>query len=406
MKTDVVVIGAGPAGAVISSILAREGYDVTVLEKAIFPRFSIGESLLPQCMTFLQEADLLKSIPEDLFQIKKGALFTQGERTSKINFSQKFTEGPSQTWQVERAAFDELLINKACELGVNVVFDALVNEVEFSKGKVQLSYESGKKKRSLSASFIIDASGGAMVLPRLMKTISRPELSKTALFQHFENEQRNLEESENILISIHPKNNKIWYWGIPLKDNKISVGVVTDEETLLSYSGTDEEVFEELWTAEPHLFKRLKNANPANNVQKIQGYEAAIDKAHGERYLLLGNAAGFIDPIFSSGVTIALKSAVTAAPEVLKFLNGEKPDWESYEQEMAIGNNTFKAYVEAWYESSLQEIILSENKEIDIQKKINSILAGYVWDKNNSFVREPARKLKQVFQLISRMKSQ
>ena len=403
METDVIVIGAGPAGAVFSKILSQNGFSVTVLEKSFFPRFSIGESLLPQCMTFLQEADLIKDIPSNLFQVKKGALFAQGKRSAKIDFFQKFTAGPSQTWQVERSVFDELLINKAIESGVTVKFNTSAEQIKFKDGKVEVNVSESGISKTLSTSFIVDASGGAMVLPRLMNKVSKPGKSKIALFQHFSGEERTLEESENILISIHPENNKIWYWGIPFKDNKISVGVVTDEKTLESYSGSEDEIFRTLYSQEPHLQKRLKNASGIKSVQKIKGYEAKIDQVHGDQFLMIGNAAGFIDPIFSSGITIALKSAVHAAPEVMKILRNKKPDWQSYDDEMAVGNKTFKAYVDAWYDSSLQEIILSQNKEPDIQSKINSILAGYVWDKENSFVREPVRKLKQVSKLLKKL---
>ena len=405
MEIDVIVIGAGPAGAAFSTILSQNGFSVTVLEKSIFPRFSIGESLLPQSMTFLKEADLLSEIPNDLFQPKKGALFAQGDNCAKIDFSQKFTEGPSQTWQVERSIFDELLINKAIKSGVKVKFNTSLEQINFEEETVEVSIAKNGKTERLSASFIVDASGGAMVLPRLMKTVSKPSNSKVALFQHFSDEERTLQESENILISIHPNDNKIWYWGIPFKDNKVSVGVVTDEKTLESYSGSEDKIFQTLYSQEPHLQKRLRNASGINSVQKIKAYEAKINQIHGEQFLMIGNAAGFIDPIFSSGITIALKSAVCAAPEVMKVLRKEKPDWQSYDEEMALGNNTFKAYVDAWYDSSLQKIILSQNKEPDIQSKINSILAGYVWDKSNSFVREPARKLQQVSKLLERLEA-
>lgn len=405
MKTDVIVIGAGPAGAALAAILAQNGFSVSILEKTVFPRFSIGESLLPQCMTFLEKANLLSAVPEAYFQIKKGALFARGKRTSKIDFSQKFSDGPSQTWQVERSLFDDFLVKKAVSLGASILFDCAVQDILFKKDSVDVKILQSGEQKSIRASFIVDASGGAMVLPRLMNTVNKPKLSKVALFQHFSGEERSLEESENILISIHPENNKIWYWGIPFKNNKISVGVVSDEKTLSSFKGSDCDIFHTLCSQEPNLKRRLKNAYGSNSVQRIEGYEAAVEKIHGDRFLIIGNAAGFIDPIFSSGITIALKSAVTAAPEIINFLKNKQADWQTYDAEMATGTKTFQAYVDAWYDSSLQEIILTQNKEPDIQSKINSILAGYVWDQKNSFVREPKRKLKQVYKLLERIKS-
>ena len=402
METDVIVIGAGPAGSACASILAQKGYSVLILEKNSFPRFSIGESLLPQCMVFLEESGLLEAIPKDSFQVKKGALFAKGEQTAKIDFSQKFSSGPAETWQVTRSDFDQILIDKAQEYGATVKFNTEVKSFEQNDNYATLSVKAGNKRMDLNCRFVIDASGSAMVIPRLLNLVSKPKVSKTSLFCHFENESRSKEENENILISINPKNPKIWYWGIPFKDNKISVGVVSDDETLDTYSEDDQDSFKQLISEEPHLARRLKNAKTSRPLQKIKAYEAAVNQSHGDRFLLVGNASGFIDPIFSSGLTVALKSAVLGTKEVLSFLENQSPKWQEYNRQMNIGNDTFRAYVEAWYDTSLQEIILTQNKEEDIQKKINSILAGYVWDTENSFVREPARKLKQVSQLIKR----
>ncbi|MCM8542548.1 MAG: FAD-dependent monooxygenase, partial [Lentisphaeraceae bacterium] len=257
MTSDVAVIGAGPAGAAISAILSQNGFSVTVLEKNLFPRFSIGESLLPQCMEFLEEAGLLSAVNPDSFQIKKGALFARGDQKSKIDFSEKFTSGPSETWQVTRAEFDQSLINKSVEYGTEVIFNAEVKEIDFNPSSVQVSFLADGTEKKLETKFLVDASGGAMVLPRLLNSVSKPKLSKVSLFRHFKVDSRNLEESENILISINPNNKKIWYWGIPLKDGNISVGVVTDEKTLSSYNGSTSEQFDKLISEEPNLFKRL-----------------------------------------------------------------------------------------------------------------------------------------------------
>ncbi|MCM8529200.1 MAG: tryptophan 7-halogenase [Lentisphaeraceae bacterium] len=402
MTSDIAVIGAGPASSAISAILSQNGFSVTVLEKNHFPRFSIGESLLPQCMDFLKEAGILSAVTTDDFQIKKGALFARGSQHAKIDFSEKFTAGPSETWQVLRSEFDCKLIDKSAEYGTKVIYGCEVKDVSFSEGQVDILYSENDVSKELTAKFIIDASGGAMVLPRLMKNVSQPEVSKVSLFTHFQGDSRDLEQSENILISVNPLNKKIWYWGIPLKNDVLSVGVVTDSETLSSFSGDSASQFEKVLAQEPNLVKRLQCAKPVRVVSKIQAYEAKVEKVYGDRFLLIGNAGGFIDPIFSSGLTVALKSAVLGAKEVMKFLKGQKPDWTAYCREMDIGNETFRAYVDSWYEGTLQDIILMDGKEAEIQKKINSILAGYVWDQTNSFVKEPKRKLQQVAGLIRR----
>lgn len=397
MDFDLIVIGAGPAGAALAKVVAEQGFKVKILEKSLFPRFSIGESLLPQCMTSLKKCGLLESIPEDLFQVKKGALFARGNRSAKIDFSQKFTAGPSQTWQVTRADFDQLLIQSAVRAGCDVSFESEITGIEFKKDSVQVNFKKNGRSENLSSKFIVDASGSAMVLPRILGTCSKPVNSKKAVFSHFKTDRRNTEESDNILIAVHPQNSGIWYWGIPLKDGSISVGVVSDNK---NFSGNDSEDLLKYIADEPQLNRRVDPQSQSRETQSITAYEATVSQTHGDRYLLIGNAAGFIDPIFSSGVTLALKSAELGSDLVTNYLKGKAVNWDNFDKTMAIGNNTFKAYVEAWYDATLQDIIFMQDKDLDIQKKINSILAGYVWDLKNPFVREPQRKLKQIHKLF------
>ena len=402
MDFDLIVIGAGPAGAALAKMVAEQGFKVKILEKSLFPRFTIGESLLPQCMTSLEKCGLLASIPEDLFQIKKGALFARGNHSAKIDFSQKFSDGPSQTWQVTRADFDQILIDAAKVAGCDVSFESEITDIELYSESVKVSYKKDDIEETISSRFIVDASGGAMVLPGILGTSSKPTKSKKAVFSHFKTDHRNTEESENILIAVHPENPGIWYWGIPLKDGSISVGIVSDSEI---FSGNDSEDLLKFIAEEPQLNRRIDTNSQSRDAQSITAYAATVSSTHGDRYLLIGNAAGFIDPIFSSGVTLALKSALLGAPMVIDILNGKSVNWESFDDTMRIGNNTFKAYVEAWYDSTLQDIIFMKGKNPDVQKKINSILAGYVWDINNPFVREPERKLKQVHKLFKMMEA-
>ena len=395
MDCDVAIIGAGPAGAAMASMLNAENYRVTILERSVFPRFSIGESLLPQSMVFLKQCGLLKDIPPDTFQLKKGALFRKNNQKAHIDFSFKFTEGPETTWQVLREEFDTLLINAVQKSGAEVYFDTEVTDFDQFKDHALVHC----RDKTIKCRFVIDASGSAMILPRLMKTIEKPVLEKASLFGHFANDSRNEKESNNILISVHPQDPTIWYWGIPLADGKISVGVTSDAN---KFSTKDSEELLKYALAEPALKKRLQNATMTSKVGFIKGYTASVNQIYGERFLQIGNAGGFLDPIFSSGMTVALKTAVEGFRCVKAILEGNKPDWNHYMAELELGNKTFKACIDAWYEGSLQDIIFSDNKTPEVQKKLNSILAGYAWDRNNSFVGGTSRKIKQLHRLIQR----
>jgi flavin-dependent dehydrogenase len=395
MVYDVAVIGAGPAGAAIASLLVQNSYSTVILEKSIFPRFAIGESLLPQSMSLLDKCGLLKALPTDAFQIKKGAIFKKNNQHALIDFSHKFTDGPGTTWQVLREEFDSILINTVKDAGAEVFFDTAVNNVEFQEDIVTLECND----KTIKSRFVVDASGNAMVLPRLMKTVSKPVDSKTSMFRHLVNDNRSDEEAENILISINPEKSDIWYWGIPLPNGRISVGITAGSQIMES-SLNIEEQFSKLIQQEPNIAKRLQNAVPISDISTINAYSSSVESIYSNQHLVIGNAGGFIDPIFSSGLTVALKSAVCGFERVNDILSGNKADWQGYEREMKIGNNTFKAYVEAWYDQSLQNIIFAENKNEIVQSKINSILAGYAWDTENSFVREPKRKLKQLNKLM------
>lgn len=242
-----------------------------------------------------------------------------------------------------------------------------------------------------------------MILPRILKTFTQPIKSNKAVFTHFKIDRRNLEESENILIAVNSKNWRVWYWGIPLKDGSISVGVVSDEQ---NFSGDDHADLIRYILEEPQLSIRVDLASQIRPVQSISAYQSTVSPTHSERYLLVGNAGGFIDPIFSSGVTLALKSVVLGAPLVIDILNDKKVDWSHFDQEMSHGNKTFRAYIESWYETTLQEIIFLNDKQEDIKAKISSILAGYVWDRQSSLVREPKRKIEQIYRLTKSSRAQ
>lgn len=400
---DVVVIGAGPSGSVSASLLKQKGLNVCVLEKQHFPRFVIGESLLPHCMEILEAAGLADAVhAEPSFQFKNGAAFTWGNRYTYFDFTDKFTPGPGTTYQVRRGIFDKILIDETAKKGVDVRFGhevlAFYNAGE--SAKLQVRTETGEQYE-LTAKFVLDASGYGRVLPQLLDLETPSHLpARVARFTHIDDNISAEDFDRNkILITTHPQHRDVWLWLIPFADNRCSIGVVGLPETL---EGDNETVLKKFALECPMLKRILANANWENEFpfRNIQGYSANVKALHGRHFVLLGNAAEFLDPVFSSGVTIALHSALLAADLVDRQLKGESVDWQKqFAEPLMVGVNAFRTYVTGWYNGSFQDVIYAKNPQPEIRQMISSILAGYAWDENNPFVAKSDQRLKALAEI-------
>jgi flavin-dependent dehydrogenase len=400
---EVVVIGAGPAGAVAAALLMRQGHDVLMLERQQFPRFSIGESLLAHCLEFVEEAGMLPAVQAAGFQVKNGAAFACGERYTHFDFRDKFSPGPGTTFQVQRAHFDKVLADDAARQGVEVRYLQEVTAADFD-GDAPLLDVRGADGASyqVQSRFVLDASGYGRVLARLLD-LERPSSMppRKAIFTHIEDRIDDPGfDREKILISVHPQERGIWYWLIPFSNGRCSFGVVGGEN-LFGGPGQDlMATLREMADAAPNLKRVLKNAvwdTPANT---IGGYSASVTQLHGPGYALLGNAAEFLDPVFSSGVTIALRSSKLAADALHRQLTGAQVDWQAeFADPLMVGVETFRAYVQGWYSGEFQDVVFYENAQPEIRRMISSILAGYAWDRNNPFVANPQRRLRMLSEL-------
>jgi flavin-dependent dehydrogenase len=398
MDADVLIIGAGPSGSVAARMLKNKGHQVVILEKEQFPRFSIGESLLPFCMETLEEADLLEQIANENFQLKNGAAFSHAGKLTEFDFSQKFTVGPCATYQVPRAHFDKVLADAAEDSGVPIHYRHSIVAADFSTpGRACLSsVDANGLQRDWTASFVLDASGFGRVLPRLLDLETPSSLPpRQAIFTHIEDNITATDYDRNkILIAIHPKFHEIWYWLIPFSNGRSSLGVVVPLGFLEGKSADLLEILRELAMEEPRLAQLLTEScfdTPAN---QISGYSANVKQLYGDGFVLLGNAGEFLDPVFSSGVTIALKSASLAAPLVDRQLRGFSVDWQQdYEQPLRVGIEVFRAYVNAWYDGSFQRLIFEKNQLASVKAMICSILAGFAWDESNPMTIRCARKI-------------
>lgn len=401
----VIVIGAGPAGAIAAALLKRQGHDVLIIERQRFPRFSIGESLLCHCLDFVEEAGMLEAVQAAGFQRKNGAAFAWGERYSDFDFSETFTAGKPTTFQVQRATFDKLLADQAELQGVDIRYQEEIVAADFSQKRPQLRVrrEDGNEY-AVTADFVLDASGYGRVLSRLLDLEAPSAFPvRQAVFTHVEDRIEDLGfDREKILVSVHPTHRDIWFWTIPFSDGRCSVGVVASAERFAEQSTDLDACLQDFVAQTPSLQRVLANAVWDTPARTIGGYAANVKSLHGPGFALLGNAAEFLDPVFSSGVTIAMRSASMAAGVLGRQLQGENVDWESeFAVPLKRGVDTFRAYVEGWYNGTFQDVIFHTGGSKEIRRMICSILAGYAWDTRNPFVSEPVRRLRTVAELCA-----
>lgn len=394
---DIGIVGAGPAGAVAAAILARKGYQVVVLEREAFPRFSIGESLLPQCMAFLDEAGMTAAVEAAGFQPKNGAAFEKAGSHSSFDFSDKVAEGRSTTFQVQRARFDELLALESEKAGAEVRFRCEITGVDLEEAGVRLTYrDEASGEGELRCRFCLDASGFGKSLAGLLGlNLPKEGLQRESLFTHVvDGMSLGPMDRNKILITVHPVHHAVWFWLIPFSDGTSSLGVVGPPDYFSAYSGDPLADLQAIVGETGFLGDLMKPVAFEFPVRRVAGYATRVSRLCGPGYALLGNAGGFIDPVFSSGVTIALKSASLAAAAVSRELSKGEVDWEEeFVQPLNLGVETFRHFVAAWYDTSLQDIIFARAPNPRIRQMICSILAGYAWDRDNPYVIQPRRRL-------------
>ena len=385
-EVDVLVIGAGPSGSIVSALLHKAGVKVLCVEKEKFPRFVIGESLLPNCMNILREAGLLEAVKAHGFQFKNGAAFSWGEKYRYFDFCDKSTAGDGTTFQVQRGDFDKVLIDAAMKQGVQVSFEVAVESVDFREDCAITTLSNGEQ---IKAKYIVDSSGYGRVLPRLLD-LETPSCLKPrkAYFTHIQdNITEILYDRKKILITTHPDFRAVWFWLIPFSNGRCSIGVVGEESMIGIPNLSDEEILKAHVYKAPMLKRLLGNAKWDTPVRTISSYSKDVKTLFGERFILLGNASEFLDPVFSSGVTIAMVSAKLASDALVRILNGENVDLnKEYVEPLMIGINAFRVYVQGWYDGKFQDVIYTKNENHDVKRQICSILAGYAWDTSNPYV--------------------
>lgn len=386
---DVLVIGAGPAGSLAAALLAQRGYQVLVQERQHFPRFSIGESLLAYSMQLLQDAGMFDAVIAAGFQYKNGASFVHDDRHAEFNFADKLTAGCPFTFQVVRSEFDHLLAREAERFGATVQYGVEITAIDVSGDLPSVTTRSEAGDVVVHRPrFVLDASGFGRTLARLLdleKPSSFPV--RAARFCHIKDGiVAGAFDRQKIRVGIHPTDRDVWSWLIPFPNGVSSLGIVATREHLARYTGSAEDQFWAMVGDEPRLRILLEHAHAVRPIGEIVGYAANIKTLHGPGFALLGNAAEFLDPVFSSGVTIAFHSARLAAAALDRQLRGETVSWQGeFAEPLTYGIETFRTFVNGWYDGSLQDVIFYPDKTPSIHRMICSVLAGYAWDPANPF---------------------
>lgn len=403
LYVDVLVIGAGPSGCVSASILHQSGLNVLVVEKEQFPRFVIGESLLPRAMETLERAGFVDTLKEKGFQEKFGAKFVRNDAVCDFNFSDQHTKGWNWTWQVPRADFDFAIAEELQAKGVEILFEHTVTGIEF-KGSDSTTTIVDKDNNTIqvNAKFIVDSSGYGRVIPRLFKLDKPSNLPmRKTMFTHITDSNR-LDYAEPNRIIVVVVKQDIWVWLIPFSNGNTSLGFVGDPEYFKQFDGSTTE--EQLWNminSDPYLKKRFAGQSFTFSPRIIEGWSVTTEKFYGDGFVLTGNVTEFLDPIFSSGVTLAVVSGEKAANIVINKLKGLPYDWEKdFMQPTLRGVNVFRSYVMGWYDGSLQDIFFTPNINPQFKNQICSVLAGYVWDESNPFVKKHDTLLKTLSEVI------
>jgi flavin-dependent dehydrogenase len=324
-NTDILVIGGGPAGSTVSTLLAQRGYRVDLYERDRFPRFHIGESLIPETYWVFQRLKMLDKMKASHFVKKYSVQFVSanGKVSAPFNFWDNKPHECSQTWQVIRSEFDMMMLENAREQGVTVHQPARVLDVIFEKDQAvgaRIQMENGTEEE-VRAQVVVDASGQSTMLQNRFKLrLWDPVLNKGAIWTYWEGAYRAPGQDGGATLVIQTPNKKGWWWYIPQHDNTVSVGVVAPFDYLFKGRGSHEQVYSEEVEACPAVKERISIGKRAAGYFATKDYSYRSKQVAGPGWVLIGDAFGFLDPLYSSGVLLALKSGELAADAIAEGL--------------------------------------------------------------------------------------
>lgn len=358
-KYDVIVMGGGPAGSSVAGILAREGRQVILFEKEIFPRHHIGESLMTDTYWTFRRLGLLEKLKESPFVRKYSVQFANpaGKESRPFYFFEAVHHESAVTWQVTRAKFDELLINHAAEQGATVHQGVLVKQVLFEGDRavgVEVQMPDGTREKYF-ANVVVDATGQmAMLSNKFRWRVRDPKLKKAVLYSYFKGAHREPDLNGGATLVLRTQHGSGgWFWYIPLEDDITSVGIVANPDYLLKGRGQDlAKIFqEEIEKCEP-CRKRVAEGTRVDKIYSILDYSYRSKHNAGNGFIIIGDAYGFLDPIYSSGVLLALKMAELAADAIHDAFNHDDFSAErlgQYQAKLDRGIESMRKLVYAFY---------------------------------------------------------
>jgi flavin-dependent dehydrogenase len=377
---DVLVVGAGPGGTTAATFLARGGLRVAVAEREAFPRFKVGESLIPTCMDICRRLGVLDRVLAHGFQMKYGATFHDQELGLETSFD--FRPGrpwPSYTLDVHRAEFDQILLDHAAsQHGVTVHQPATVEKVAFDGDGVTARLSDADGERELRAAFVVDASGrDAFLAARQGRREPRPGLGKVAIFAYFRGARRFPGREEgNVRLYIFPEG---WFWYIPLARDETSVGCVLHQRVVKARRGSLQALFDDMVRCCRAVDENLQGAERVTELYTASNFAYSIEPIVGDRFLCVGDAVAFVDPIFSPGVFLAMQSAELAAGAILSaFRSGrfEARRFRHYERALRRGTRPFERFIESFYDRAFLEVFLRPRNVLGVVPAVTGVLAG------------------------------
>ena len=354
---DVIVMGGGPAGSTTATLLAQKGLRVLLLEKSRFPRFHVGESLMPETYWPLRRLGMLERMKASSFPRKHSVQFisASGRESIPFYFSETNSHESAGTWQVLRSQFDRMLLDNARQHGVEVREDVAVEDVLFKGNRATgvVARPRGGKTRNHYGQVLVDATGQNAVLAKKLKIrYPDPHLKKVSIFAHWEGGRRDPGIDEGATLVLYTPDGRGWFWYIPLPHNRVSVGIVGPPDILFARPGEAEATLNAAIESCPPLRKRLEPAKRVSQIHTCSDFSYRSSRAGGDGWVLVGDAFGFLDPIYSSGVFLALKSGELAADTIGDaFAKGDFSGRQlaSFGPKLSVGMEAVRKMVYAFY---------------------------------------------------------
>jgi flavin-dependent dehydrogenase len=323
--TDVIVIGGGPAGSTVSTLIAQGGYKVRLFERAHFPRFHIGESLIPETYWVLKRLNMLDKMKQSHFVKKCSVQFINqhGTASAPFYFTDHNPDECSQTWQVVRSEFDMMMLNNAREHGVDAREGVRVREVLFDGDRatgVRVQYEDGHEEE-VRAKVVVDASGQTSIIGNHFKILENdPNLKKGSVWTYFKGAYRDQGRDAGATIVAQTQGKEGWFWCIPLNDDVTSVGIVKPFDALFNGQRSHEQIFNEELENCPEVKRRCEMGTRCDRYYATKDFSYRASQCAGDGWVLIGDAYGFLDPLYSSGILLALRSGSVAADAIVEGL--------------------------------------------------------------------------------------